>query len=219
MRVVTSDEEARDGFERARNEAQASFGDGRIFAEKFIEDPRHIEIQVLADTHGNTIHLGERECSIQRRHQKVIEEAPSPFLNKTTREAMGKQAVALAKAVDYCSAGTVEFIVDAKRNFYFLEMNTRLQVEHPVTELVTGLDLVEQMIRIAAGEELGIRQKDVALKGWADRKPRLCGRSVSQLHAVHGPAGTIPGARLKPKAHALTPGSKKAAKFRSSTIR
>ena len=167
MRVVTSDEEARDGFERARNEAQASFGDGRIFAEKFIEEPRHIEIQVLADTHGNTIHLGERECSIQRRHQKVIEEAPSPFLNKTTREAMGKQAVALAKAVDYCSAGTVEFIVDAKRNFYFLEMNTRLQVEHPVTELVTGLDLVEQMIRIAAGEELGIRQKDVALKGWA----------------------------------------------------
>ena len=167
MRVVTTDDEAREGFERAKNEAQASFGDGRIFAEKFIEEPRHIEIQVLADTHGNTIHLGERECSIQRRHQKVIEEAPSPFLNKTTREAMGKQAVTLAKAVDYCSAGTVEFIVDAKRNFYFLEMNTRLQVEHPVTEMVTGLDLVEQMIRIAAGEELEIRQKDVVLKGWA----------------------------------------------------
>jgi len=167
MRVVTSDEEAREGFERAKNEAQASFGDGRIFAEKFIEEPRHIEIQVLADTHGNTIHLGERECSIQRRHQKVIEEAPSPFLNKATREAMGKQAVTLAKAVDYCSAGTVEFIVDAKLNFYFLEMNTRLQVEHPVTEMVTGLDLVEQMIRIAAGEELEIRQEDVVLKGWA----------------------------------------------------
>ena len=167
MRVVTSDEEAREGFERAKNEAQASFGDDRIFAEKFIEEPRHIEIQVLADTHGNTIHLGERECSIQRRHQKVIEEAPSPFLNKTTREAMGKQAVTLARAVDYCSAGTVEFIVDAKRNFYFLEMNTRLQVEHPVTEMVTGLDLVEQMIRIAAGEELQIRQKDVVLNGWA----------------------------------------------------
>jgi propionyl-CoA carboxylase alpha chain len=167
MRVVTSDDEARKGFERAKNEAQSSFGDGRIFAEKFIEEPRHIEIQVLADTHGNTIHLGERECSIQRRHQKVIEEAPSPLLNKATREAMGKQAVTLAKAVDYCSAGTVEFIVDSKRNFYFLEMNTRLQVEHPVTEMVTGLDLVEQMIRIAAGEELEIRQKDVVLKGWA----------------------------------------------------
>ncbi len=167
MRIVTCDEEARDGFERARNEAQSSFGDSRVFAEKYIEEPRHIEIQVLADTHGNTIHLGERECSIQRRHQKVIEEAPSPFLNKSTREAMGKQAVTLAKAVDYCSAGTVEFIVDAKRNFYFLEMNTRLQVEHPVTELVTGLDLVEQMIRIAAGEELEIRQKDVVLNGWA----------------------------------------------------
>ena len=167
MRVVTSDKETRDGFERATNEAQASFGDDRVFAEKFIEQPRHIEIQVLADTHGNTIYLGERECSIQRRHQKVIEEAPSPFLNKSTREAMGKQAVTLAKAVNYCSAGTVEFIVDAKRNFYFLEMNTRLQVEHPVTEFVTGLDLVELMIRIAAGEELDIRQKGVTLKGSA----------------------------------------------------
>ena len=167
MRVVTNDEETREGFERATNEAQTSFGDGRVFAEKFIEQPRHIEIQVLADTHGNTIYLGERECSIQRRHQKVIEEAPSPFLNRSTREAMGKQAVALAKAVNYCSAGTVEFIVDAKRNFYFLEMNTRLQVEHPVTELVTGLDLVELMIRIAAGEALDIRQKDVKLKGSA----------------------------------------------------
>ena len=167
MRVVGSDEEARDGFARATNEAQASFGDGRMFAEKFIEEPRHIEIQVLADADGNTIHLGERECSIQRRHQKVIEEAPSPFLNEAMRQAMGAQAVALAKAVNYCSAGTVEFIVDSKRNFYFLEMNTRLQVEHPVTELVTGLDLVELMIRIAAGEKLSIRQKDVVLNGWA----------------------------------------------------
>jgi propionyl-CoA carboxylase alpha chain len=167
MRVVGNDEEARDGFERASNEAQTSFGDDRIFAEKFIEEPRHIEIQVLADAKGNTIYLGERECSIQRRHQKVIEEAPSPFLTSTTRKAMGEQAVALAKAVDYCSAGTVEFIVDAKQNFYFLEMNTRLQVEHPVTELVTGLDLVELMIRIAAGEKLKIRQKDVVTNGWA----------------------------------------------------
>ncbi len=167
MRVVTDDAETRDRFERATNEAQSSFGDSRIFAEKFIEQPRHIEIQLLADTHGNTVHLGERECSIQRRHQKVIEEAPSPFVNKSTREAMGKQAVALAKAVDFCSAGTVEFIVDADRNFYFLEMNTRLQVEHPVTELVTGLDIVEQMIRIAAGEKLEIKQKDVVLNGWA----------------------------------------------------
>ena len=149
MRIAGNDDEARDGFERATNEAQASFGDGRVFAEKFIEEPRHIEIQVLADTHGNTIYLGERECSIQRRHQKVIEEAPSPFLNESTRKAMGKQAVALAKAVDYCSAGTVEFIVDAKRNFYFLEMNTRLQVEHPVTELITGLDLVDRSARRA----------------------------------------------------------------------
>src|SRR5690606_3449152 len=130
------------------NEARASFGDDRVFIEKFIEEPRHIEIQILADGHGNVIHLGERECSIQRRHQKVIEEAPSPFLDAETRAAMGAQAVALARAVDYRSAGTVEFIVDADRNFYFLEMNTRLQVEHPVTEMVTGIDLVEQMIRI-----------------------------------------------------------------------
>ncbi|MFQ5634989.1 MAG: acetyl-CoA carboxylase biotin carboxylase subunit, partial [Gammaproteobacteria bacterium] len=167
MRVVRNDEECRDGFERATNEAKSSFADDRVFAEKFIEEPRHIEIQVMADTHGNVIYLGERECSIQRRHQKVIEEAPSPFLDEGTRKAMGQQAVALAKAVDYRSAGTVEFIVDAKRNFYFLEMNTRLQVEHPVTELVTGHDLVELMIRVAAGEKLPIRQVDVQLKGWA----------------------------------------------------
>jgi propionyl-CoA carboxylase alpha chain len=167
MRVVWNDAECRDGFERASNEARSSFGDDRVFAEKYIEEPRHIEIQVMADTHGNVIYLGERECSIQRRHQKVIEEAPSPFLDEATRRAMGEQAVALAKAVDYCSAGTVEFIVDAKKNFYFLEMNTRLQVEHPVTELVTRLDLVELMIRVAAGERLPLTQDDVVLKGWA----------------------------------------------------
>jgi propionyl-CoA carboxylase alpha chain len=167
MRVVRDDDECRDGFERAQNEARSSFGDDRIFAEKFIEEPRHIEIQILADSHGNTIYLGERECSIQRRHQKVIEEAPSPFLDEKTRKAMGEQAVALAKEVQYKSAGTVEFIVDSKRNFYFLEMNTRLQVEHPVTELVTGQDLVEWMIRIADGEKLTLKQKDVKLNGWA----------------------------------------------------
>ncbi len=167
MRVARNDDECRDGFERATNEARTSFGDDRVFMEKFIEQPRHIEIQVLGDTHGNVVYLGERECSLQRRHQKVIEEAPSSFLDEATREAMGEQAVALSKAVDYCSAGTVEFIVDAERNFFFLEMNTRLQVEHPVTELVTGTDLVELMIRVAAGEKLPFSQKDVCLKGWA----------------------------------------------------
>ncbi|MEX0808200.1 MAG: acetyl/propionyl/methylcrotonyl-CoA carboxylase subunit alpha [Dongiaceae bacterium] len=167
MRIARSDEEIEDGFRGATNEARTAFGDDRVFVEKYIEQPRHIEIQVLADAHGNVIFLGERECSIQRRHQKVIEEAPSPFLDSRTRSAMGAQAVALAKAVGYCSAGTVEFIVDAERNFYFLEMNTRLQVEHPVTEIVTGLDLVELMIRIAAGEKLPIKQKDVMLQGWA----------------------------------------------------
>jgi propionyl-CoA carboxylase alpha chain len=167
MRIAHNEAETREGFTLARSEAKSSFGDDRVFIERFIEHPRHIEIQVLADAHGNTVHLGERECSIQRRHQKVIEEAPSPFLDARTRAAMGAQAVALAKAVGYTSAGTVEFIVDAKRNFYFLEMNTRLQVEHPVTEYVTGLDLVEQMIRIGAGEKLGFGQKDVKLQGWA----------------------------------------------------
>ena len=167
MRVAWNDEECRDGFERATNEARSSFGDDRVFIEKFIQEPRHIEIQVMADSHGNTIYLGERECSIQRRHQKVIEEAPSPFLTPEVRLKMGEQAVALAKAVDYKSAGTVEFIADAEMNFYFLEMNTRLQVEHPVTELVTGQDLVELMIRVAAGEKLPLAQEDVTLTGWA----------------------------------------------------
>ena len=167
MRIAWSKAEVRDGFDRARSEAKSSFGDDRVFIEKFVVDPRHIEIQVLGDAHGSCIYLGERECSIQRRNQKVVEEAPSPFLDAATRKAMGEQAVALAKAVDYQSAGTVEFIVDKDRNFYFLEMNTRLQVEHPVTELVTGVDLVEQMIRIAAGEKLAIRQGDVQLSGWA----------------------------------------------------
>jgi propionyl-CoA carboxylase alpha chain len=167
MRIARSDAEVRDGFRSATNEARSSFGDERVFIEKYIEEPRHIEIQVLGDAHGHVIHLGERECSIQRRHQKVIEEAPSPFLDAKTRAAMGAQAVALAKAVDYRSAGTVEFIVDKNRSFYFLEMNTRLQVEHPVTELVTGLDLVEWMIRIAAGERLPYRQEDVKLEGSA----------------------------------------------------
>jgi propionyl-CoA carboxylase alpha chain len=167
MRIAASDSEVRDGFRLAASEAKSSFGDDRIFIEKYIEEPRHIEIQVLGDEHGNIIHLGERECSIQRRHQKVIEEAPSPFLDGGTREAMGRQAVALARAAGYRSAGTVEFIVDRQRNFYFLEMNTRLQVEHPVTELVTGLDLVELMIRIAAGEPLPMAQNNVRLAGWA----------------------------------------------------
>ncbi|MGE0716972.1 MAG: acetyl/propionyl/methylcrotonyl-CoA carboxylase subunit alpha, partial [Alphaproteobacteria bacterium] len=167
MRIARDDAEAEEGFGSARNEARSSFADDRVFIEKYVEEPRHIEIQVLADAFGNTVHLGERECSIQRRHQKVIEEAPSPFLDEATRAAMGAQAVALAKAVGYRSAGTVEFIVDKDRNFYFLEMNTRLQVEHPVTEMVTGLDLVEEMIRVAAGEKLRIRQDDLRLMGWA----------------------------------------------------
>lgn len=167
MRVARNDDECRDGFERATNEARSSFGDDRVFLEKFIEEPRHIEIQVMADKHGNVIYLGERECSLQRRHQKVIEEAPTPFLDPETRSAMGQQAVALAQAVNYESAGTVECIVDPDRNFYFLEMNTRLQVEHPVTEFVTGVDLVELMIRVAAGEQLPLSQDDVKMDGWA----------------------------------------------------
>ncbi len=167
MRIAYSESEVKEGFTRAKSEAKSSFGDDRVFIEKFIVNPRHIEIQVLGDKHGNVIYLGERECSIQRRNQKVIEEAPSPLLDEKTRKAMGEQAVALAKAVNYDSAGTVEFVAGQDRSFFFLEMNTRLQVEHPVTELITGIDLVEQMIRVAAGEELKIRQQDVTLKGWA----------------------------------------------------
>ncbi|WP_420344925.1 acetyl-CoA carboxylase biotin carboxylase subunit [Paenirhodobacter sp.] len=167
MRIAWNAQEAREGFESSKNEAANSFGDDRIFIEKFVTQPRHIEIQVLADKHGNCVYLHERECSIQRRNQKVIEEAPSPFLDEATRKAMGEQACALAKAVGYTSAGTVEFIVDGNRNFYFLEMNTRLQVEHPVTELITGVDLVEQMIRVANGEPLPFKQEDLKIHGWA----------------------------------------------------
>ena len=167
MRVAYSKAEVAEGFARARSEAKSSFGDDRVFIEKFIVEPRHVEIQVLGDKHGNVIHLGERECSIQRRNQKVVEEAPSPLLDEATRARMGEQAVALAKAVGYDSAGTVEFVAGQDKSFFFLEMNTRLQVEHPVTELVTGIDLVEQMIRVAAGEKLAIRQSDIKLSGWA----------------------------------------------------
>ncbi len=167
MRIAWSESEVREGFQSSKNEAASSFGDDRISIEKFVTQPRHIEIQVLADKHGNCVYLHERECSIQRRNQKVIEEAPSPFLDEATRKAMGEQACALARAVGYTSAGTVEFIVDGNRNFYFLEMNTRLQVEHPVTELITGVDLVEQMIRVAAGEPLPFKQSDLKINGWA----------------------------------------------------
>ena len=167
MRIAYSDDDAREGFERSKSEAASSFGDDRIFIEKFITTPRHIEIQILGDRFGRCVYLNERECSIQRRNQKVVEEAPSPFLDEATRRSMGEQAVALAKAVGYHSAGTVEFIVDAERHFYFLEMNTRLQVEHPVTELITSVDLVEEMIKVAAGEPLALSQADIGIKGWA----------------------------------------------------
>ncbi len=167
LRVAYNDKEALEGFTACQNEARNSFGDDRIFIEKFVQEPRHIEIQILGDSHGNVVYLNERECSIQRRHQKVIEEAPSPFISDATRKAMGEQAVAMAKAVKYQSAGTVEFVVGKDQDFYFLEMNTRLQVEHPVTECITGLDLVEQMIRVAAGEKLAFTQADVKRDGWA----------------------------------------------------
>ncbi len=167
MRIAWTEADVREGFEASRNEARASFGDDRMFIEKFVTQPRHIEIQLLCDAHGNGVYLGERECSIQRRNQKVIEEAPSPFLDEATRRAMGEQSLMLARAVGYASAGTVEFIVDQARNFYFLEMNTRLQVEHPVTELITGVDIVEEMIRVANGEPLRLAQDDVRLTGWA----------------------------------------------------
>lgn len=203
MRIAWNDQEAREGFQSSKNEAANSFGDDRIFIEKFVTQPRHIEIQVLCDSHGNGIYLGERECSIQRRNQKVVEEAPSPFLDEATRRAMGEQAVALAKAVGYASAGTVEFIVDGQKNFYFLEMNTRLQVEHPVTELITGVDLVEQMIRVAAGEPLSITQDDVKLTGWAIEN-RLYAEdpyrgflpSIGRLTRYRPPAETAAGPML-----------------------
>ncbi len=199
MRIAWNDDEAREGFQLSKNEAASSFGDDRIFIEKFITQPRHIEIQVLGDQHGNCIYLNERECSIQRRQQKVIEEAPSPFLDEETRQAMGAQSVALSKAVDYCSAGTVEFIVDGDRNFYFLEMNTRLQVEHPVTELITGVDLVEQMIRVANGEKLKLKQKDIGINGWA---------MESRLYAEDPYRGFLPSigrlTRYRPPAEVAT---------------
>ena len=193
MRIAHSRQEVFEGFERARSEAKSSFGDDRVFVEKFIVNPRHVEIQVLGDKHGEVIHLGERECSIQRRNQKVIEEAPSPLIDEQTRRRMGEQAVALAKAVQYDFAGTVEFVAGQDRSFYFLEMNTRLQVEHPVTELVTGVDLVEEMIRSAAGEKLRLKQADVKLKGGRSRaaSTRRTRRAASCLRRG---AGEVPPA-------------------------
>ena len=196
MRVIESADDLPDGMRAAMSEAQTAFGDSRVFIEKFVVQPRHIEIQLLADQHGNIVYVGERECSIQRRHQKVVEEAPSPFISPETRTAMGKQAVELARAVGYRSAGTVEFIVGADQDFYFLEMNTRLQVEHPVTEMVYGLDLVEKMIRIAAGEEVGLTQDDIKADGWAvearvyaEDPARGFLPSIGQLVRYHEPAG------------------------------
>ncbi|MBU2360031.1 MAG: acetyl/propionyl/methylcrotonyl-CoA carboxylase subunit alpha, partial [Alphaproteobacteria bacterium] len=200
MRIAWKEDEVREGFQSSKNEAANSFGDDRIFIEKFVTQPRHIEIQVLADQHGNAVYLHERECSIQRRNQKVIEEAPSPFLDEETRAAMGKQSVALAQAVGYTSAGTVEFIVDGDRNFYFLEMNTRLQVEHPVTEMITGIDLVEQMIRVAAGETLPFGQSDLKINGWAIE---------SRLYAEDPYRGFLPSigrlTRYRPPVEEATP--------------
>ncbi|SEN63725.1 biotin carboxyl carrier protein /biotin carboxylase [Pseudorhodobacter antarcticus] len=200
MRIAWSEGEVAEGFASSKNEAAASFGDDRIFIEKFVTQPRHIEIQVLADQHGNCVYLHERECSIQRRNQKVIEEAPSPFLDAATRKAMGEQACALAQAVGYTSAGTVEFIVDGAKNFYFLEMNTRLQVEHPVTELITGVDLVEQMIRVAAGQALPFKQADLKINGWA---------MESRLYAEDPYRGFLPSigrlTRYRPPVEGETP--------------
>src|SRR5262249_33935614 len=200
MRVVEARGSLSESLARAQSEAEAAFGDGRLFIEKFIPSPRHIEIQLLADKHGNIIHLGERECSIQRRHQKLVEEAPSPFLDAETRRNLGAQAIALAEAVNYDSAGTVEFIASEDKSFYFLEMNTRLQVEHPVTELITGIDLVEQMIRSAAGEKLSIAQHEVRQKGWAiesrilaEDPQRSFLPSTGRLRTYREPAEGAPG--------------------------
>ena len=204
MRIAHSRDEVAEGFARARSEAKSSFGDDRVFIEKFITDPRHVEIQVLGDKHGNVIHLGERECSIQRRNQKMIEESPSPLLDAATRKKMGEQAVALAKAVGYDCAGTVEFVAGQDRSFYFLEMNTRLQVEHPVTELVTGIDLVEQMIRIAAGEKLKLQQSDVKQSGWAVETADLCRGPVPQFRALDRPAGALSAAGARASTRGVT---------------
>jgi propionyl-CoA carboxylase alpha chain len=192
LRVAFNDQEAHEGFASCKTEAKNAFGDDRVFIEKYVEEPRHIEIQVLGDAHGNTLYLHERECSIQRRHQKVIEEAPSPFLDAATRKAMGEQAVALAKAVKYQSAGTVEFVVGGKdKSFYFLEMNTRLQVEHPVTELITGLDLVEQMIRVAAGEKLSVQAGRPQDQRLGDGMPDQCRGPLPWLPALHRAPGEV----------------------------
>ena len=222
MRIAHSKAEVAEGFARARSEAKSSFGDDRVFIEKFIVDPRHIEIQVLGDKHGNVIHLGERECSIQRRNQKVVEEAPRPLLDAATRSKMGEQAVALAKAVGYDFAGTVEFVAGQDKSFYFLEMNTRLQVEHPVTELVTGIDLVEQMIRVAAGEKLAIKQSDVELTGWAvetrvyaEDPTRNFLPSIGRLVRYRPPAETQRGRRDRAQRHRRLRGRRNFALLRS----
>ena len=204
MRIAYSKSEVAEGFARSKSEAKSSFGDDRMFIEKFITDPRHIEIQVLGDKHGHVIYLGERECSIQRRNQKVIEEAPSPLLDAATRKKMGEQAVALAKAVGYDSAGTVEFVAGQDKSFYFLEMNTRLQVEHPVTELITGIDLVEQMIRSAAGEKLSLKQSDVKLNGWAVEIQSLCRRPVPQVSCPRPAASRATARRQERSAGGVT---------------
>ena len=220
LRVAWNDTECHEGFTSCRNEARNAFGDDRVFIEKFVEEPRHIEIQVLGDAHGNIVYLNERECSIQRRHQKVIEEAPSPFLDDATRRAMGEQAVQLARAVQYQSAGTVEFVVGKDKSFYFLEMNTRLQVEHPVTEMITGLDLVELMIRVAAGERLPLTQDGRPAQRLGDRVPDQRRGPVPQLPAVVGPAGEVHRRRPRSPARcASTPASTRAARCRCTTTR
>ena len=223
MRIAWSAEEVQEGFDRSKSEAASSFGDDRMFVEKFIVNPRHIEIQVLGDKHGNVIHLGERECSVQRRNQKVVEEAPSPLLDDETRAKMGAQAVALAKAVNYDTAGTVEFVAGQDKSFYFLEMNTRFQVEHPVTELITGIDLVEEMIRVAYGEKLRYRQEDISSEGLGGGKPHLCRRSDPQLPALDRSSDALSpaGGRHRPAASpcATIRASRRAGRSRCSTIR